>query len=241
MINKKFSQIYILLSLALFYLLSMKKLLALKVACVAVMLLGSAGCLSSRIYNVTGFAPLAFQKHYTNTLHRSDIDTIRAIRDYLNKTNTNGKTIYVLSSSVAFNSDTLMVMERPEKDNAVTGLVKSHDVDLRDGFPTIFFDAEIIVTTTPVGTHLLDGSQQIITYLGEQVQDTDSYLGRHYEQDPMEYQVEDGFTVRIYYRTSDLTDSDYDAIQKYYDELYPEQKTTFYDRIEQAKTEHLQS
>lgn len=235
------SQVYILLFLGLFYLLSMKKLFVLKIVCIIAVLLSSAGCLSSRVYNITRLTPLAFQKHYVNVLHRSDIDTIRAIRDYLNGKNPDGKTVYVLSSSVVFNSDTLMVMERPEKDNAVNGLVKSHDVDLRDGFPTVFFDAEIVVTTTPVGTHLLDGSQQIITYLGEQVQNANSYLGRHYKQDPVEYQIGDGFTVQIYYRTSDLTESDYDAMCKYYDDLYPEQKTIFHDRIEQAKTEHLQS
>ena len=233
-------QVYILLFLSLSYLFTIKKKLALKIICVALLIVGSLSCLSSRIFKFTKPISAAFQLHYENTLHRDDISTIRAIRDYLNSIKKDDKIIYVLSSGIYFNSDTLMVMDRPAKDNAVDGLVKSHDVDLRDGFPAnVFFDSNIIVTTSPIGTHLLDGSQQIITYLGEQIQDNNSYLGRHYEKDTKEFQITNGITVKIYYRTSELTADDYDKIRDYYDSLYPEQTTIFRDRIEEAKNKHL--
>lgn len=229
-------QIYIMLFLGLMYLFSVKKKIALKVIVVIILLVDSLACLSSRVFGIVGPVAPMFQKHYTNVLHREDIETIRELRDYLNELNSDGKSIiYVLSSSVTFNSDTLMVMERPAKDNAVTGLVKSHDVDLRDGFPNIFFDADIIVTTKPIGTHLIEGSQEIITYLAEKVQDENSYLGRHYKKDPKEFQIMEGFTVYVYQKTSDLTAQDYDRMIEYYDSLYPEQKTIFKDRLEQAK------
>ncbi len=232
-------QVYILLFLGLAFIFSIKKRTILKFLCAFILIVGSISCLSSRVFKLTKPAAALFQLHYDNFLHRDDIDTIHEIRDYLNSLDIKDKIIYVLSSSVVFNSDTLMVMERPLKDNAVVGLVKSHDVDLRDGFPNIFFDANVIVTTTPVGTHLLEGSQEIITYLAGEIQDPDSYLGRHYTKDEKEFPISEGYTVQIYHRTSDLTAEDYDTILNYYDNLYPNQQTIFKDRIEKAKEEHL--
>ena len=233
-------QILILLFLSLSYLFSIKKKLIIKVLCVILLAIGSLSCLSSHVFKLTKPVSAAFQLHYENVLHRDDIETIHTLRDYLNGIKRDNKMIYVLSSSVYFNSDTLMVMERPAKDNAVDGLVKSHDVDLRDGFPAnVFFDSNIIVTTNPVGTHLLEGSQQVITYLAEQIQDSNSYIGMHYTKDPLEFQIINGYTVYIYYLTSDYTAEDYDKLRDYYDNLYPEQKEIFKNRIEDAKNKHL--
>lgn len=231
-------QIYILLFLGIAFIFSLKKLLVVKILTVIILMISALSCLSTRVFNITSHVSQLFQLHYYNVLHRDDIATVREIRDYLNNIEQKDKLIYVLSSSVPFNSDTLMVMERPTKDNAVTGLVKSHDVDLRDGFPGVFFDANIIVTTDPIGTHLPDGSQQIISYLAEQVQDSDSYIGRHYEKDEKEFKIMDDITVKIYYRTSNLTAEDYDTMRDYYDKSYSEQHKIFRDRIEEAKLLH---
>lgn len=235
------TQVLILLFLGLYAVINSKKAkLATKCILIIALLLGAISCYSTRIFNIIKPASIMFQKHYTNILHRDDIATIREIRDDLNAINADGKsTIYVLSSSVMFNSDTLMVMDRPAKDNAVIGLAKTHDIDLRDGFPNVFFDADIIVTTNPIGTHTAEGSQEIVRYLAEQVQDETSYLGRHYEKSAEEYEIAEDIKVYIYLRTSDFSEHDYERLSEHFDGLYPEYPKMFLDRIESARADAL--
>ena len=230
-------QTFILLSIGIYYLFTISKKTwtkILSIFCCVLLIFGSLFCISDRIYNKFSAVSLAFEKHYTNVLKRFDTAELHALKDYLNS-KSNDKIIYVLSSSIVFNSDTLMVMDRPSSENAVNGLVKTHDVDLRDGFPSIFFDADIIVTTTPIGLHLREGSQEIVRYLAEKVQDSSSFLGRHYQKDAREFTLQEGYTVQIYYKTSALKDQDYLEIEQYYDNLYPDQKPIFKDRIEAAR------
>lgn len=169
------------------------------------------------------------QKYYP--LRRSDMGELYRMRDYLNSTNTNNSIVYVLSSSVNFNWNTLSNLDKPYSEWAVNGQVMTHDVDLRDGFPGIFFDSDIIVIADPIQLHLRDGSQEVIRYLAEQIQAEKSYLGRHFKKDEESFNLEMGVNVYIYRKISSFTANDYGRLIDYFDSRYPNHEPLFGERI----------
>ncbi|MBQ3305943.1 hypothetical protein IJH02_00700 [Candidatus Saccharibacteria bacterium] len=175
-----------------------------------------------------------------NPIYHSDLDSLRSLRDYLNESN-DGNYVYVLASSPILNSDTLKVMDRPKVENAVMNLVDSHNIDLRDGFPEIFFAAHTIVTTNPIQTHLKEGSQEIIRYLSELIQQPDSYLGRHFVKDDKEFSLQKDVTALVYHKISPLDDEDYEKLTNYFDSLYPDHQARFGDRIHAFQEDYKQA
>ena len=171
-----------------------------------------------------------FGQHYI-PLRRSDMEVLYEMRDYLNAINSKDEKVYVLSSSVEFNWNTLSNLNKPYSEWAVDGQVMTHDVDLRDGFPTVFLDAQIIVTTNPIQLHLKEGSQEVIRYLAEKVQDPGSYLGDNFERDSRTFTLEDGTEVYIYRKINDLVEKDYDKLFEYFNNYYPDRYEIFGERI----------
>lgn len=98
---------------------------------------------------------------------RSDIETIDSMRVDLENLMTNADYLYILSSSDAFNDDLFKNINLPSYPKINISGVKH--VDKRDGFPYYFFDATYIAVADPIQTHLLDGSQEVISYLAKQI------------------------------------------------------------------------
>ncbi|MBQ6320867.1 hypothetical protein IJI17_01425 [Candidatus Saccharibacteria bacterium] len=185
-------------------------------------------CYVSRIKLPSPLSYLYVQKY--NPLYRSDMQTLREIKDYINSIN-HGASTYVLSSSVALNSGTLGNLERPYVETAVNGLAFNYAVDLRDGFPDSLMTAQYIITASPVQTHLKEGSQETVSYFATLVQDQTSYFGRHFEQDAREFVIGQGITVLIYKKISEFTPSDYAQMYDYFTALYPDAPDKFAERI----------
>lgn len=138
---------------------------------------------------IKAFIPLGSDKgtngiyasRYT-PLVRNDIMELNMLANYLNAlTKDTDKHIYVLASGSVLNCDILRKLNMPTSFDAVPSMENTCDVDLRDGFPTVFLDADYVVTTTPVQTHLQTG-QEVICYLADNLQDFTSYIGHHFSK-----------------------------------------------------------
>lgn len=172
-------------------------------------------------------SPLFSVKH--TPLFRNDLTSIYELSDYLKKfTNSN---IYVLASSSILNSEVLNSIEKPYNNEAIPSLAKTHDVDLRDGFPSAFLTSKLIVVANPIQLHLSDGSQEVVRYLAENVQNPNSYIGRHFEKQPVVFSLDSNVEVFIYKKTSNFTQNDLNQLSDYYMALYPSNPELFKDRI----------
>lgn len=202
-------------------------------------------------------APLAFAYPLWvyHPLQRPDLTELHALADYLNaQTDPEEKDVYVLSSGETLNASIFDALDKPYGERAVHHLLPTHDTDLRDGFPTDFLRAGIVVVTDPVDLHLAPGTQEVVSYLADEVQKPDSPIGRHFQKDEQEFSLnggrklfsyherrgffesdadvfDEGKQVRIYRKVSDFTQEDLQAIADYYAKRYPGQENLFSDRI----------
>ncbi len=165
-------------------------------------------------------------------MQRSDIAELHALADYLNdQADPEGKDIYLLASGSVLNSSVLDCLDKPYGTKPVHRLFGTNDVDLRDGFPKNFLKAEIVVVTDPVELHLAPGSQEVVRYLAECVQNPSSPIGRHFQKDAQEFILNKGRQVFVYHKVSEFTQEDLQALADYYTERYPGQEKIFSDRI----------
>jgi hypothetical protein len=164
-------------------------------------------------------------------LQRGDIDTLEQLASEMNElTEETEETIYIAASGNKLNSDILKKLHMPDTENAVPQMLDTYDVDLRDGFPPYFIQATYVVTTDPVQTHLASG-QEVVTYLASNVQDSESYIGRHYECID-QFELDGGVTAKLYRKVSEYTEEDIDQMRAYYTELYPGYESMFADRMQ---------
>lgn len=167
-------------------------------------------------------------------LVRNDIEQIETLLNKLNlMTAGTGDYVYVLASGRILNSDILRKIYLPNYNNALHNLYQTCDVDLRDGFPVEFFNAKYVITTLPVDLHLGSG-QEVVKYLAENINNKNTYLGKHYQQID-NVQLDEGYVAIIYKKVSDFNSSDYDKLIDYYDSLYPTHKNLFKERIQKYK------
>ena len=164
-------------------------------------------------------------------LQRQDIDSLDVLVTNLNElTESTDDYIYVVASGAILNCDMLRKVYMPDKENAVPHMFNTCDVDLRDGFPTDFLRAKYIVTTDPIQTHLTTG-QEVICYLASNLQESNSYIGCHFECiDQIE--LDNGVTAKIYSKISEFSDKDLQRMRDYYTNLYPGYESLFANRIQ---------
>ena len=136
---------------------------------------------------------------------------------------------YVLASSAILNDDTLHIANYPLEDQAVKGLCNTADVDLRDGFPTDFDDAQIVLVAEPVQVHLNAKTQRVVTALAAHFIDGTLYA-RHYEEEKT-YQLDGGVVVRVFRKIEPWTQEDYDLLREEFNGYYPDYPELFADRI----------
>ena len=163
-------------------------------------------------------------------LFRNDMNALNEIVDKLNDlTDGTEDKIYVLASGTTLNSDVLRKFYMPYSNNAVINMCNTHDVDLRDGFPEDFLHARYVVTTDPVQLHLPSG-QEVVSYLANNVNDADSYIGCHYKR-MWKTELDNNVTVYLFEKESDYTEEDLQQISKYYSNLYPGYDSIFAEKI----------
>lgn len=173
-------------------------------------------------------------------LIRNDLTELDAIRVFVNdyqkelyKTTETSKRggVYVIASNTILNDSILDSLDLPYSNSSINNLHYASQVDLRDGFSTDFFKADIVVTTEEAATHLAEGSQSVVVYLQEQLTKEDSFINKHYELINDSFVLDSDTHVLIYHRISDYSINDKQQIADYFDTLYPDQKELFSDRI----------
>lgn len=163
---------------------------------------------------------------------RSDIDDLNRLQTYLGEitqTTENDK-VYVAASDAILNDDILRRLGAPDYSLSYTLLSTTH-ADLVGGFNTEFFDASIVVVTDPIEMHLTQGSQQVLEYIVNQVQDKASTLGNKYEL-RKEFELDNGIVAKVYQRTKAYTRDDILAVQTYFDNKYPDNPEIFSERFD---------
>ena len=165
-------------------------------------------------------------------LRRDDLAELHALADQLNRlTEGTDRHVYVCASGPSLNFSILESLDKPDADCAVRNLMVSSDVDLRDGFPTQFFLADLVVVTDPVDLHLAEGTQEVVRYLAAQVMDAGSSLGRHFTRVSEGFALDGGKTAYIYRKISDPEREDVLSLAAYFEDLYPDHPELFADRI----------
>ena len=171
-----------------------------------------------------------FSFRYTPTV-RNDMQALRNLVDKLNTlTAGTNDTVYVTAAGSILNADTLRKLDMPYSTNAVHNLQSSSDVDLRDGFPVGFLHSKYIVSTTPIET-TDDADEKVVTYLAAIVNDSSSYIGRHFDK-VYETTLDNNVQAAIYEKNSEFTSDDINELRNYFTNLYPNEPDKFYNRIQ---------
>ena len=176
-----------------------------------------------------GNSSVIFAAEY-QPIQRDDIEQIEELTDYLRLLTQGTKdSVYIAASSDILNADIIRKVKMPDTDVALENLLGTSDVDLRDGFPAAFPEAEYVVCTDPVQTHLPAG-QEVIRYINDNVMDHDSVLGKHYRE-LVRFRLDRDVTAVVFRKETQYSEADLDVICDYFTDLYPGKEALFSDRI----------
>lgn len=187
----------------------------------AINLAQSSALFGFPIYHIPGFSNARMAP-----MIRNDLGTIAAMARDLN-TDFEGKPVYVISSSDIFSEEMIMRSGLPYNQTPVPQMYGSNHIDLRDGFPTQIFMAEVVLVAEPIQTQQASG-QNVVTVLAQDF--LDGKFSNHFRRD-RSYYLENGVTVWLYKRTSPFVFDDYLYWADKFNEIYPEYPDLFYDRI----------
>ena len=184
-----------------------------------------------------------FQTYYHLPV-RYDIDDLKKFVDYMNSmTENSDRKIYLLSSSGSYNSSALQNLHFPAIYECMPNLYPTADVDLRDGFPVRFFDADFVVVADPVQVHLRKEDQSIVVKPAELILNP-SPISEHfkliqeYNFQP-EPRKDSSVTFKVYEKIKPFEKTDIEFFQKTFEEIYPGKDELFKNRFEQYMSEHF--
>lgn len=160
---------------------------------------------------------------------RSDIDQLQSMRRDLERWSDDGHVIYIIASSTIINDDLIRKMNMPDELISVENLCVSSHVDLRDGFPLMFLNSDVVVVTNPIQYHLNEEGQRVIGILAEEV--TSGNLSKYFIK-LTSYELDNGVVANVYARNSMFTDEDYYELIEQFDKYYFDYPELFRDRIE---------
>lgn len=144
-------------------------------------------------------------------------------------TSGNGKTVYCIASSDTLNFEVLRHYDLPEKLESIPGLLGTYDVDLRDGFPQSFLNADYLVVTDPSQYHLLKDGQRTVVLLNEEILNGGP-LAEHFRQ-IKSYELDHGVMAYLYERIAPYEEEDILYIREMFDRYYADFPEIFHDRI----------
>lgn len=160
---------------------------------------------------------------------RNDIPSLEAIVNKLKQYEQDGKTSYVLASSTVINDDLLRKIYMPDTLLSVNTMYVSSHVDLRDGFPTDFLKADIVVVANPVQYHLSQDSQRVIGLLANEFIQQKGIF--HNYQHLEDYELDDGVIVSVYEKITEYSEEDLDYLRELFNQFYWEYPELFENKI----------
>ncbi len=140
--------------------------------------------------------------------------------------------VYVVASSDVINNDILFKLDAPFFEKKYQLCAVSH-VDLRDGFNTEFFDADVIVDCSPLQVHLSPEGQSVISLLHDLFNDDEGGdFKKKYKLTDV-YQLDDGVQAYIYVKQQELEKSDVEYVRDLYEKRYSDYPQLFKDRFDE--------
>ncbi|BDR53856.1 hypothetical protein KIM372_17630 [Bombiscardovia nodaiensis] len=164
--------------------------------------------------------------------YQNDISEKGRFVDYLKKQTAGQSLVYFAAASFDLNADLPFNYSLPgsiEKPFPVA----TAGVDSRDGFNVDFFDAEYVVTSSPVALHMSPDKEQVVVALNNLVQDSSSYVGRHYKV-LRQFSFDNSLIVTIYKKISSYEKADVRTLEQTFDRIYPDAPQLFKDRFEKV-------
>ena len=150
---------------------------------------------------------------------RNDLDQIRNMAEFLDKTPNEYEYVYVLSNSVLFNDDMLRNAFFPEKNEGVSNLLVADAYDYRDGIPADFFQYYYIVVADPIQLQFGAENQKCVSILAEFMLNSEE-SGPYYRI-IREYDLDNDVHINIYQRIEQVPNEVRKEISDRYRSFYP--------------------
>ena len=197
---------------------------------------------------IQSFSPTLNLSPYFNSCYqlpvRHDIEDMKNFVADLNKlTEGTDKKIYPITSNGLYNGHTFSKLYLPDNRDALRGMLVIHEIDLKNGFPIHFFDADYVIIPEPLQTHLRDEDQSVIIKLANLISKP-SPIAKHFKKiKEQTFHPEtngvSSVTFSVYEKVVPFDKSDIDYVEKIFVDLYPNNNDLFRDRFEQYKSEHF--
>ena len=197
---------------------------------IALLLVGVNLCGTLQMIELPKVLKPYFSQLDISPIVRHDLVSLRLLTGQLRQLSDAGSRIYVLASSTTINDDIIRKSNLPDESNSVPGMFNSFHIDLRDGMPTEFFTADIVVVANPVQVHAGEENQRIISLLANEF-NNQTGISSNYTAIST-YSLDYGVTVTIYQKQSEYTVEQLKYVQELFDQYYPDAKELFHDRME---------
>lgn len=178
---------------------------------------------------VTGTVAKAFSEVKLVAKCRGDMSELQRMAADVKKEAEDGNTTYVLASTDILSDDILRRIDMPDAFTITSKLLATNHVDLRHGFPENFFDADIVIATSPVQAHLGVDNQHIIGDLANEFINHGP-LEKNYQMIET-YYLDNNVEAYMYRRICEIPQSDREYLRDIFDGYYPDYPELFHDRI----------
>ena len=162
-------------------------------------------------------------------LVRNDLDVLWHLLDRLDELELNQRgDIYVLASSEVLNSHILNVACHfgPRRRFFCDRILRTNDVDKRDGFPRQFLHAYYLVVASPTQYHLRAEHQRVIGVLAREVMEGHG-IGASFQRLPGEFKLGNGVTAWVFAKVRPFERTDLDALANEFAGYYPDERHIF--------------
>ncbi len=124
-----------------------------------------------------------------------------SVLNYLREVVPNGKPIYMVASSSAWNNDLLVNAERALRGEVTLNFVNAPQVDSRDPYPlTALLRAQYAVVVEPFQHHMRIEEQTVLKVVYDLFVQPNSVIARDFIKLPVEFTYNDGISVEFYKR-----------------------------------------
>lgn len=198
-----------------------KKIIPIVLICVGINFLSFLG--------IENYGSFLWQAPKYEAKSRNDIDVLKELETYLGVLNEQGYSgVYCLGSSGIINNDILYKLNAPNFSIPYICMNVSQ-VDLRDGFNTNFFDANVILACDPPQYHLSNG-QDLLLKLNEIFLEGNVFNENYQLKET--FCLDNNVNVMVYVKVRPLNHEDIEYIRNICHELYPDYPDLFEERID---------
>jgi hypothetical protein len=175
----------------------------------------------------------AFGHLFTDIRHppvvRRDVNEIDRMLDVLQRTLTDpDDRVYVLASSLVLNSSLLdsAYLSLSGRQDVAKQILRTHDVDKRDGFPLSLLTAKYVVVADPIQYHLGAVDQRVVGIPAELIL-TGKSIGTSYVKLPYEFSLDGDVKCYLYKKVKEFNRSDLIALSQIFKSYYPDRPNVY--------------